>query len=90
MIKLARVTIEASTNMVFKVVPKRSKPCLWITGGCGALIFALSFVCIFVAFPALIEWQVDVNYDLWNKDSIGYKNFVRSNIIYILWSIVCG
>ena len=62
--------------MVFKVVPKRSKPCLWITGGCGALIFALSFVCIFVAFPALIEWQVDVNYDLWNKDSIGYKNFV--------------
>ena len=62
---------------VFKVVPKKRKPCLWITGGCGALIFALSFVCIFVAFPALIDWQVDLNYDLWDKESVGYKNFVR-------------
>ena len=72
--------MEPSTTMVFKVfkvVPKKRKPCLWITGGCGALIFALSFVCIFVAFPALIDWQVDLNYDLWDKESVGYKNFVR-------------
>ena len=60
--------------MVFRVVKR--KPCLWIIGGCGALIFAGSFVCIFVAFPALIDWQVDINYDLWDKESVGYKNFV--------------
>ena len=67
--------------MVFKVVPKKRKRCLWITGGLGALIFAGSFVCIFVAFPALIDWQVDLGYDLWNKESVGYKNFVCEAII---------
>ena len=36
----------------------------------------VGFVCVFVAFPALVDWQVDVNYDLWNKESEGYKNFV--------------
>ena len=57
------------------VLPKK-RTCLWAAGGCGALLFAGGFVCVFVAFPALVDWQVDINFDLWNKESEGYKNFV--------------
>ena len=68
--------------MVLTVLPpKRRKPCLWAAGGCGALLFAGGFVCVFVAFPALVDWQVDVNYDLWNKESEGYKNFVSCDLV---------
>ena len=63
--------------MVLTVLPIK-KPCLWVAGGCGALLFAGGFLCAFVAFPALVDWQVDLNYDLWNEESQGYKNFVST------------
>ena len=63
--------------MVLTVLPIK-KPCLWAAGGCGALLFAGGFLCAFVAFPALVDWQVDLNYDLWNEESQGYKNFVST------------
>ncbi len=45
----------------------------------GVVLFALGLLCAFVAFPALIRLVVDINLDVWNKESEGYKNFVRAS-----------
>ena len=63
--------------MLLTALPKKKKkPCLWIAGGCGVLLFAGGLACGYLVFPALVDWQIDVNYNLANEESEGFRNFV--------------
>ena len=37
----------------------------------------------YVAFPAVVDWQIDVHYDLANEESEGFRNFVSN--LEIVW-----
>ena len=43
----------------------------------GSFLVLSGLFAAYVAFPALVDWQIDLNYDLANEDSEGFKAFVR-------------
>ena len=42
----------------------------------GSFLVISGLFAAFVAFPALVDWQIDVNYNLANEESEGFRNFV--------------
>ena len=44
----------------------------------GSFLVLSGLFAAYVAFPALVDWQIDLNYDLANEDSEGFKAFVSA------------
>ena len=60
--------------------------CYGVIGGIGLILIIVSMAG-FAFFPPLIEGEVDKSLDLTDPDSEGYKNFVSTLILIILYSL---
>ena len=56
----------------------------------GSFLVISGLFAAYVAFPALVNWQIDVQYDLANEESEGFRNFVSKLLLPHFFLTCCA